>query len=141
LPVRKQKSSEQLAAKEGDPLCQIQRANEIAKFGLAEARRSILNLRSNVIEESGLTTKLQRLVEHSNVAGRLRCDFLSDNIPEESLPSRIQHELLRFAQEVISNAVRHAKPTLVSVTLRWAPPNLILKVKDNGSGISSAMLQ
>jgi signal transduction histidine kinase len=134
-------AGEQLAAREGDPLRQIQRANEIAKFGLAEARRSILSLRSNVIEESGLTTTLQRLVEHSNVAGRLRCDFRSDNIPEERLSPRIQHELLRFAQEAISNAVRHAKPAVVSVTLRWEPPNLILQVKDNGSGISSASLE
>src|SRR5260221_7236172 len=77
-------AGEQLAAKEGDPLCQIQRANEIAKFGLAEARRSILSLRSNAIEESGLTTTLQRLVEHSNVAGRFRCEFRSDNITEDS---------------------------------------------------------
>src|SRR4029077_9377664 len=74
-------AGEQLAAREGDPLRQIQRANEIAKFGLAEARRSILSLRSGTIQESGLTTTLQRLVEHSNVAGRLRCDFRSDNIP------------------------------------------------------------
>ena len=56
-------AEEQIAAKEGDPLCQIQRANEIAKFGLAEARRSILILHSSAIEESGLTTTLQRLVE------------------------------------------------------------------------------
>ena len=134
-------AGEQLAAKQGDPLRQIQRANEIAKFGLAEARRSILSLHSSAIEESRLTTTLQRLVEHSNVAGRLRCDFRSDNIPEESLPPRIQHELLRFAQEAISNAVRHARPTAVSVTLRWEPPNLILKVKDNGSGISNASVE
>jgi PAS domain S-box-containing protein len=134
-------AEEQLAAKEGDPVFQIQRANEIAKFGLAEARRSILSLGSSAIEESGLMTTLQRLVEHSSVAGRLRCDFRSDNIPEEMLPPRIQHELLRFAQEAISNAVRHAKPTVVSVRLRWDPPNLILKVKDNGSGISSASLE
>ena len=134
-------AEEQLAAKEGDPLRQVQRANEIAKFGLAEARRSILSLSSSAIEESGLTTTLQRLVENSNVAGRLHCDFRSDNIPEESLPPKIQHELLRFAQEAISNAVRHAKPTVVSVTLRWEPPNLILQVKDNGSGISRASLE
>jgi PAS domain S-box-containing protein len=134
-------AGEQLAAGEGNPLSQIQRANEIAKFGLAEARRSILSLRSSAIEESGLSTTLQRLVEYSNVAGRLRCDFRSDNIPEERLPPRIQHELLRFAQEAISNAVRHAKPAVVSVILRWEPPNLILEVKDNGSGISNASLQ
>ncbi len=134
-------AGEQLAANEGDPLHQIRRAEEIAKFGLAEARRSILSLRSSAIEESGLTTTLQRLVEHSNVAGRLRCDFRSDNIPEEILPPGIQHELLRFAQEAISNAVRHAQPTLVNVTLRWRPPDLILKVNDNGSGISNSSLE
>jgi signal transduction histidine kinase len=88
-----------------------------------------------------LTTTLQRLVEHSNIAGRLRCDFRSDSIPEERLPPRVQHELLRFAQEAISNAVRHAKPTVVTVTLRWEAPNLRLQVKDNGSGISKASLQ
>jgi PAS domain S-box-containing protein len=134
-------AGEQLAAKQGDPLRQIQRANEIVKFGLAQARRSILSLHSSAIEQSGLTTRLQRLVETSNVAGLLLCDFRSDNIPEERLPPKIRHELMRFAQEAISNAVRHAKPTVVSVTLRWEPPNLILKVKDNGSGISSASLE
>jgi signal transduction histidine kinase len=30
---------------------------------------------------------------------------------------------------------------VVSVTLRWEPPNLILQVKDNGSGISRASLE
>jgi signal transduction histidine kinase len=30
---------------------------------------------------------------------------------------------------------------VVSVTLRWEPPNLILEVKDNKSKISSASLQ
>jgi predicted ATPase/signal transduction histidine kinase len=134
-------AGEQLAAREGNPLCQVQRANEIAKFGLAEARRSILSLRSGAIQESGLTATLQRLVEHSNIAGRLRCDLRCDSIPEERLPQRIQHELLRFAQEAISNAVRHARPTVVSVTLRWEPPNLMLQVKDNGSGISRANLK
>jgi PAS domain S-box-containing protein len=134
-------AGEQLAAKQGDPLSQIKRANEIAKSGLAQARRSILSLHSSAIEQSGLITRLQRLVETSNVAGLLRCDFRSDNIPEERLPPKIQHELMRFAQEAISNAVRHAKPTVVSLTLRWEAPNLILKVKDNGSGISSASLE
>ena len=134
-------AGEQLAAGEGDPLSQIQRANEIAKFGLAQARRSILSLQSSAIEESRLTTRLQRLVETSNVAGLLRCDFRSDNLHEEGMPPRIEDELLRFAREAISNAVRHARPTVVSVTLRWEPPNLILQVKDDGTGISSVSLE
>ena len=85
--------------------------------------------------------KRQSLVERSNVAGRLRCDFRSNHIPERRLPARVQHELLRIAQEAISNAIRHAKPTVVTVTVRWDPPNLVLQVKDNGSGIPKASLE
>jgi len=122
----------------GDNSLYVERATELAQFGLAEARRSAFSLHPTIIEESGLIDALQELVERSNVPGRLRCNFDSTGVPEEGWPTRIQHELLRISQEAISNAVRHAKPTVVNVTLRWNPPNLILKVKDNGSGISSA---
>src|SRR3984893_17735523 len=122
-------------------LSYVERATELAQFGLAEARRSAFSLQPTIIEESGLINALQTLVERSNVPGRLRCNFHSTDVPEEGLPTRIQHELLRIAQEAISNAVRHAKPTVVSVRLRWDPPNLILQVTDNGSGMSSARLE
>ena len=36
----------------------------------------------------------------------------------------------------ISHAVRHAKPTVVSVSLRYDPANLVLEVTDHGSGIA-----
>ena len=134
-------AQEEMAAKEGGSIGYIRQAYETAKFGLAEARRSVHSLRSSALRESGFVTALQRLVERSNVAGRVRCDFRSDNIPEEGLPATVQHQLLRIAQEAISNAVRHGKPTVVTVTLRWDPPNLILQVKDNGSGITKARLE
>ena len=134
-------AEEEMAAIEGGSLSNVRRANELAKCGLAEARRSILNLRSSVLRESGFLSVLQQLVEHSNLPGRLRCDFRYDRIPEERLPPTVQNQLLRIAREAISNAVRHAKPTVVTVTLRWDPPNLILQVKDNGSGITQSRLQ
>ena len=81
------------------------------------------------------------LVERSNVAGRLRCDFRASRIPEKRLPARIQHELLRIAQEAISNAVRHGKPTVVTATLRWEASHLTLQIKDNGSGIPKSLLR
>jgi signal transduction histidine kinase len=134
-------AEEELTAGEGAPLGRIRLAHTMTELGLAEARRSALSLRSTVIEESGLVGALQMLIERSNVAGRLRCDFRSSRIPEERLPGRIQHELLRIAQEAISNAIRHGKPTLVTVTLRWEAPHLILQIKDNGSGIPKTCLE
>jgi signal transduction histidine kinase len=133
-------AKEELSSKEGDPFCRIQRAIELANLGLAEARRCAHDLRLSVVDESGLAVALQGLVERTSLAGRLRCDFRSENIPEKSLAPSVQHELLRIAQEAIHNAVRHANPTSIDVSLQWDAPNLVLQVKDNGSGISSVSL-
>jgi signal transduction histidine kinase len=57
------------------------------------------------------------------------------------LAPQLQQELLRIAQEAISNALRHAKPTVISVSFRSRPPNLVFKVRDNGLGIVSERLK
>jgi signal transduction histidine kinase len=132
-------AKEELSSKEGDPLCRIQRAVELAGLGLAEARHFAHKLRLG--EESGLAMALQALVERTSLPGRLRCDFRSDDIPEKNLAPKVQHELLRIAQEAIHNAVRHANPTLIVVDLQWDAPNLVLQVKDNGSGISVSQFE
>ena len=122
--------------KTGDGLSYVERAIELAKFGLAEARRSAFSLQPSLIEGSGLIETLQKLVQRSNIPGRLSCNFHSTSVPEESLPPSVRKDLLRIAQEAISNALRHAKPTVISVNLRSEPPNLLLEVTDNGSGIA-----
>jgi PAS domain S-box-containing protein len=113
----------------------VERANDLARFGLAEARRSVLTLKPMIIKDSGLIESLKMLAERSNIAGRLRCTFRSNLEEDESLPVVVRQDLLRIAQEAISNALRHAKSTAISVNLRSDPPDLILKVKDNGCGI------
>jgi len=109
---------------------------ELAQFGLAEARRTAFSLQPSFIEESGLVAALQKMVERSNIPGRLQCNFRSAGVPEESLPQFVQQSLLRIAQEALSNAVRHAKPTLISISLRCDSANLILEITDNGFGIA-----
>jgi signal transduction histidine kinase len=129
-----------MKTKSEDVLSHVERANDLSRFGLSEARRSALSLRSNIIEESGLIEALKMLVERSNIPGLLRCSFRSSRIREETLPPPVQQDLLRIAQEAISNALRHARPTDISVTLRRNPPDLVLKIRDNGSGIARARL-
>ena len=129
-------ATEAMQMRSKDAFGHVERATDLARFGLSEARRSALSLRSDVIEESGLIEALKRLVERSHIPGLLRCSFRSSKVSEESLAPSIQQELLRIAQEAISNALRHAKPTVISVSLRMNPPNLVLKIKDNGSGIA-----
>jgi signal transduction histidine kinase len=77
------------------------------------------------------------LVERSNIPGRLRCTFRSNLEGDGSLPVAVRQDLLRIAQEAISNALRHAKSTAISVSLSSDSQNLILRVKDNGRGITT----
>src|SRR5258708_18290263 len=133
-------AKDELSAKEGDPLRSIQRAVELANFGLAEARRCAHNLRLSIVDESGLAVALRRLVARASVPGRLRCTFRSDQVPENNFPPNVQHEAFRIAQQAIHNAVRHAIPTLVAVTRRWDAPTLTLCLTDNGSWIPAARL-
>jgi signal transduction histidine kinase len=115
----------------------IERAIDVARFGLSEARGSALSLGSRIIEESGLIQALKMLVERSNIPGRLHCTFRSDLEDDENLPVAIRQDLLRIAQEAISNAVRHAEPRAIAVSLRLDPPSLVLEVKDNGCGMTT----
>jgi signal transduction histidine kinase len=134
-------SVEGLSVEDNDSRGYIERANELAHFGLAEARRSALSLRSDIIEDSGLVHALQMLVDRSNIPGRLRCSFSSKGFKEEMLSLSAQQDLLRVAQEAISNALRHAKLTIVSVLLKGDPTMATLEIRDNGLGTDRAQLE
>ena len=131
-------ASRAVKRKSEDASSYVERANELARFGLSEARRSALSLRSNIIEEAGLIEALRKLTERSNIPDLIRCSFQASRVDEEALSQQVQQDLLRIAQEAISNALRHAQPTEIRVSLRVNPRNLVLKVTDNGSGLTKA---
>jgi two-component system, NarL family, sensor kinase len=127
---------EVLLNKEDDGLSYIERANDLARFGLAEARRSTMSLQPMAFNDPGLIEALRMLVERSNIPGRLCCTFRSNLEHDERFSAAVRQDLLRIAQEAISNAMRHARATTIGVTLRSDRPNLILEVTDNGSGMT-----
>jgi PAS domain S-box-containing protein len=137
ITMQLEMAKEIMTDKDNDLLSYVERANDLARFGLAEARRSVLSLQPMIIKDASLIESLQMLVERSNIPGRLRCTFCSNLERDESLPVVVRQDLLRIAQEAISNALRHAKSTAISVSLHSDPSNLILKVKDNGRGITT----
>jgi two-component system, NarL family, sensor kinase len=137
ISMQLEMAKEVMTDKDDELVGYVTRANDLARFGLAEARRSVVALKPMVIKDSALIESLQMIVERSNITGRLRCTFRSNLEDEESLPAAVRQDLLRIAQEAISNALRHAKSTAISVNLRSDPPNLILKVKDNGCGMTT----
>jgi signal transduction histidine kinase len=134
-------AKELLSSARGDALHNIDQAIEFVKLGFDDLRRCAHDLHSSLIKEAILTAELERLAKRWNVDGRWRCQFQSDRIPENQISNRAKHELLRIAQEAIHNAARHAEPTVIRLTLRWQPPDLVLKITDVGKGITAGTLR
>ncbi len=109
----------------------IEEASHLTRYSLAEARRAILDLRSDDLESPHLEQALPEL------AGRV-APALNTRVEVIGTPRRInpvaERNLLRITQEALTNAARHAGSCSVEVELRYAPDLLALRVRDDGKG-------
>jgi signal transduction histidine kinase len=110
---------------------QVDRTRELVREGLADARRSIWDLRAGDTNAT-LPMRLTRLVEQS-ATERLKADVEIGGT-YRALSPNIENEVFRIVQEALANAVRHSAATRVSLRLRYHPNELTVTVSDNGSG-------
>ena len=80
----------------------------------------------------------QEHLELSNI--RFRTE-IPEELPELSLPSSARHEAFLAVKELVHNAVRHGKPTLVVLRIRFRPGWITLEVEDNGCGFEIISLK
>jgi signal transduction histidine kinase len=113
----------------------LARIRDLAKDGLAEARRSVMALRPDQTRRVGLELALKQLADRSTVDGRIVCSYEGAMTGDGLAPER-QHELLRIAQEAVSNAVRHAHPGTVRILLEEEVRLWRLTVIDDGRGMT-----
>src|ERR687885_2366565 len=110
-------------------------AQNLARDGLAEARRSVWALRPQVLEQGGLEQALESLV-HGLTAGiaiKGQCTIEETRYP---LPCNVEINLLRIAQEAFVNALKHAHANAVQVELTFGSQAVSLCVRDNGRGFN-----
>jgi signal transduction histidine kinase len=110
---------------------QVNRTRSLVREGLADARRSIWDLRSAGTQAT-LPTRLTHLVEQSSTEHR-KTNVDIGGIYRALTPS-LENEVFRIAQEAMANVVRHARATHVTLDLRYHPNDLTLTISDNGIG-------
>ncbi len=108
-------------------------ATEITRDCLGEARQSIWNMRSQVIEENGLDGALAGVFDQLTDIDGLAGSFEVIGAPVR-LPPVVENNILRIGQEAITNAVKHAAAEHIDATLSYAPRLVTLRVKDDGRG-------
>jgi len=101
-----------------------------------EVRHVIYDLRTGVEPASGLGAALAdyaRALDGTTVQVHLELAEATTRLPRET-----EAELLRIAQEAMTNARRHSGAANLWVTCRISPPAALLRVEDDGSGLPNS---
>jgi Signal transduction histidine kinase len=101
---------------------------------ITELRLSIFDLRSDVQTTIGLGTALSDYVRQVGVGSDFTVHLVLNEAPTR-LPIDAETELLRIAQEAITNARKHANADNLWVTCSVNPPRATLRIEDDGRGL------
>ncbi|MCX8022474.1 MAG: PAS domain-containing protein [Syntrophorhabdaceae bacterium] len=109
---------------------------------LNQVRNMSLNLRPSLIDDLGLVPTVRWYLDRISTATGIDIGLSVVN-----MDSRFERELeiacFRVIQEAINNAIRHANPYRMEVTLQREGDNISISVSDNGSGfdVENAMAE
>jgi two-component system NarL family sensor kinase len=129
-----------LAARQPDERLRraITRGLQQAQATLAQARRSVLDLRTTPLEGRSLPEALRALLTATQnettdrTEFRLEIDGFEAGNPD--LPESLEVGLYRIAQQALANVARHAGASRVTVGLAREPERVRLRIEDDGTG-------
>jgi signal transduction histidine kinase len=117
----------------------LRRVREIARESLAETRRSMWTLCQESFDDKhpaiALAFVAQKLFAGTPV--KLQLSLGEDT---RAIPTDMRIELLRIGKEALSNVLKHARATTVTLELAWLEKELRLSVLDDGQGFKSESL-
>jgi signal transduction histidine kinase len=114
-------------------------ARRMLRHTRAEARRSVWDLRSEVLETGGLGPALESLAQSvASPSGPVVDVRIDPNY--RSFPLETEFQLFRIAQEALANALKHAGAKHVVISLDAGPGEVCLSITDDGKGFSPGAL-
>jgi PAS domain S-box-containing protein len=120
-----------------DAAAHIERASELARETLQEARRSVCALRPLVLAGKTLCAAMEELIRKMIAGTNLRAEFTAQGEPP-ALPQEWEENLLRVGQEVLTNTLRHACANRFKAHLVFDPQAIRLELRDDGCGFDPA---
>lgn len=124
LPEEARETSEELRTLRG----------EVTRV-ITELRLSLFELRSEVDRHGGLAAAIAEYARTIGASAGLRVHYTLDESTAR-LPAATEAELLRIAQEAITNARKHAGAANLWVSCAVDPPYAQIEVSDDGQGFA-----
>lgn len=114
----------------------IARAKQLARESLSEARRSLRALRPKALDDNDLPTALNNLAQQTMQGADLQVDFAIQGTAYSLLPED-ENDLLRIAQEALTNILKHAQAPHADLILSFLPSQVQLAITDKGRGFNA----
>jgi PAS domain S-box-containing protein len=111
----------------------LQRAGELARRSLNEARRSVHALRPQALEGGNFWDALKGLIKNTTAGTALHTAF-SLRGKLRHLPLAWQENLLHIGQEALTNALKYAHSHNFETRLTFNTKELHLELRDDGDG-------
>jgi len=130
-------AAEQILDEKADkPQEHINKARQLAKESLEEARRSVWALRPQAFEHLSFIEALRKETDKIAKDNEIKTSFRTSR-ETQTLNANIENSLLRIHQEVLNNVRKHAQATKVEIKLSYDEENIKLSIQDNGRGFNT----
>jgi signal transduction histidine kinase len=100
---------------------------------LQDVRRLAVELRPKALDDFGLQPALERLAHSFSEQTGIAVDVESA-LSDDRLPTEVETALYRIVQEALTNIVKHAQASRVSVLLTRRPRSVAAVIEDDGRG-------
>ncbi|WP_254053664.1 sensor histidine kinase [Singulisphaera sp. GP187] len=102
----------------------------------AELRILVWDLREQEDGPRDLGEMLARSTQELQTSPTTQLDLTVTGTPWP-LAAPVEHNLLRIAQETITNALKHAEPCMIQIQLSYDPEAVSLRIQDDGRGFET----
>jgi signal transduction histidine kinase len=111
-------------------------ARRMLRYSLEEARRSVLDLRSQALETTDLAGALSSMAQGMAASAGVAASVRVSGFPRR-LDAEREHHLLRIGLEAVTNALKHARPGRIDIELTFGEATVDLLVRDDGAGMTA----
>jgi signal transduction histidine kinase len=98
-----------------------------------EARGFVWDLRRSALGPDDITQQIRQALTSTTETGAVQIE-ITPHGESRHLSGIVEHNLVRIAQEAVTNAIKHGHAKSVAIDLHFEPDRFILKVRDDGSG-------
>ena len=111
---------------------QLHEIRDSAQQSLQETRLLIFELRPPILEQEGLVAALRARLESVESRSGLKAQVQLQELGQ--LPAKIEAGLYGISNEALNNILKHARASVIKVSLKKESDKVILEIQDNGVG-------